>query len=230
MREMAACVLGSLPEPEALAALSQALSRSTDDDWTRLLLLAIGSAKNWDDDDAFSLDGQPYAVTLPIGLTLTIHFTIADDIVRAQVEGFLAAPLSYPVREAAAFALRHSLEHGDVRSAFLEAARGQRDVEHQHGARLDVGDAGRRLAELYGTVAAEQLGAALVDEPDPDGVPPDLRAAAAHPQYKVRAGVHRGKLADPDVLEDPEDGELALLVDQCIVRQDREIDVQLRSP
>jgi hypothetical protein len=42
--------------------------------------------------------------------------------------------------------------------------------------------------------------------------------------------VHRGKLADPDVLEDPEDGELALLVDQCIVRQDREIDVQLRSP
>jgi hypothetical protein len=42
--------------------------------------------------------------------------------------------------------------------------------------------------------------------------------------------MHRRELADPDVLKDPEDGEFALLVDQRVVRQDREIDVQLRSP
>jgi hypothetical protein len=42
--------------------------------------------------------------------------------------------------------------------------------------------------------------------------------------------MHGGKFADPDVLEDPENGELALLVDQSVVREDREIDVQLRSP
>ncbi len=107
---------------------------------------------------------------------------------------------------------------------------GKGHVEHQHGTGLDIDHAGRRLTELHGAVAAEELGAALVHEPDPDRMPPDLGASAADPQHQMRARMQGGKFADPDVLEDPEDGELALLVDQGVVRQDREIDVQLRSP
>jgi hypothetical protein len=35
---------------------------------------------------------------------------------------------------------------------------------------------------------------------------------------------------DPYVLEDPQDRELALLIDQRVIGEDREIDLQLRRP
>src|SRR5439155_23677370 len=37
--------------------------------------------------------------------------------------------------------------------------------------------------------------------------------------------VHGGKLLHPDVLEDPEDGELARLIDERVVRDDGEVEV-----
>jgi hypothetical protein len=46
----------------------------------------------------------------------------------------------------------------------------------------------------------------------------------------VGARVHGGKLLDPDMLEDAQHGKLAVLVDQGVVGEDREIDVQVRSP
>jgi hypothetical protein len=42
--------------------------------------------------------------------------------------------------------------------------------------------------------------------------------------------VHGGKLGHPDMLEQPQHRELALLVDQGVVRQDREIEDQVRPP
>jgi hypothetical protein len=59
---------------------------------------------------------------------------------------------------------------------------------------------------------------------------PDFRAATADPKHEVRARVDSGETANPYVLEDPEDGKLALLVDERVIREDCEVDLQLRRP
>jgi hypothetical protein len=38
--------------------------------------------------------------------------------------------------------------------------------------------------------------------------------------------MHRGEIGDPDVLEDPQDGELPLLVDEGVVGENREVESQ----
>jgi hypothetical protein len=55
----------------------------------------------------------------------------------------------------------------------------------------------------------------------------DLAAPPAHPKHQVSPRVHRRELGDPDVLEEAEHRELALLVDQGVVREDREVEVQV---
>ena len=97
------------------------------------------------------------------------------------------------------------------------AGAGERDIEHKHCPCLDVHDAGRWLAELHRALAAEQLVSSLVHESDADGVHPDLGASAADAQHEVRAGTHRREAGEPDVLEDAEDAEFALLVDEGVV-------------
>lgn len=59
---------------------------------------------------------------------------------------------------------------------------------------------------------------------------PDLGATPAHPEDEVRPRMHGWEGDDPYVLEDPQDRELALLVDQRVVGEDREIDLQVRRP
>jgi hypothetical protein len=103
-------------------------------------------------------------------------------------------------------------------------------VEHQDGAGLHLGNAGRRLAELDAPLPAEEFLLLIVHEPDPEIVAADLGSLAPHPDHQVGARVHGGKLLDPDVLEDAQHGKLAVLVDQGVVGEDREIDVQVRSP
>jgi len=44
----------------------------------------------------------------------------------------------------------------------------------------------------------------------------------------VRAGMHGRKSADPYMLKNAQNGQLALLVDESVVREDREIDLQVR--
>ena len=107
---------------------------------------------------------------------------------------------------------------------------GQRHVEHQHRSGLDVGHPGGRLAELHRAVAADQLGALVVDETDPDRVPADLGPPPAHPQHQVGAAVHRRKGRTQTCWKMPSTRELALLVDERVVGEDREVDVQLRPP
>jgi hypothetical protein len=58
----------------------------------------------------------------------------------------------------------------------------------------------------------------------------DLGPAAADPEHQVRARAHRGEAGQPDVLEDAEDAQLALLVDQGVIGDDGEIEVQVRTP
>jgi hypothetical protein len=46
----------------------------------------------------------------------------------------------------------------------------------------------------------------------------------------VGPGADRGELGEPDVLEDPQDAELSLLIDQGVIRDQGEVEMQLRTP
>jgi hypothetical protein len=106
------------------------------------------------------------------------------------------------------------------------ARAGEGDVEDQHGARLDVHYAGGRLSELHGAFAPEELGTGFINETNTDRVSADLGAASSNPKHEMGARVDRGKVREPDVLKHAEHAELALLVDQGVVRDDCEIEVQ----
>jgi hypothetical protein len=112
----------------------------------------------------------------------------------------------------------------------VETGTGQGDIEDQHSASLDIHHAGGRLAELDRSLAPQQLGAGVVDEPDPDGVDTNLGPPPAHPEHQVGARADGGELGEPHVLEDAQHAELALLVDQGVVGDQREVEMQLRTP
>jgi hypothetical protein len=107
----------------------------------------------------------------------------------------------------------------------LSGAR-QGHVEDQHRAGLHVDHSGRRLAELHRALTAEKLGSRPVDEANPDGMNTDLGATPPNPEHQVSPGVYRREIGEPDVLKHAEHAELALLVDQGIVRDDCEVEVQ----
>src|SRR5581483_8119051 len=79
--------------------------------------------------------------------------------------------------------------------------------------------------ERHGAAAAQDFGILLVEETDLHLVLSDLRALALQAQHQVQAGVHRGELLHPDVLEDAEDRELPRLVHQRIVGDDRKVEM-----
>jgi hypothetical protein len=106
------------------------------------------------------------------------------------------------------------------------AGAGQWNVEHQHCTRLDIDYSGRRLAKLHRAFATQELGAFLVDEPDPYGMHSNFGAAATDPEDQVSARIHRGKIGKPDMLKDSEHTQLSLLVNQRVIRYHGEIEVQ----
>ncbi len=83
---------------------------------------------------------------------------------------------------------------------------------------------------MHRALTSQQLGSGLVDKSDSDGVHADFCAASPHPKHQVGPGMDRRKPTDPHMLENAEDRKLALLVDQGVVSQDREVDLQLRTP
>jgi hypothetical protein len=102
----------------------------------------------------------------------------------------------------------------------------QRHIEDEHGAGLHVDHPGRRLAELHRALTAEQLGSRLVDEANPDGMDANLGAPPPNPEHQVGPGIYRREIGEPNVLKHAEHAELALLIDQGVVRDDREVEVQ----
>jgi hypothetical protein len=104
---------------------------------------------------------------------------------------------------------------------------GQGNIEDENRSSFNVHYAGRGLSELNGALAAHELGSGLVHEPNADGVDPDLGAPPAHPEHQMGPGVDGGKVGEPDMLKHTEHAELALLVDQGVIGDDREIEVQL---
>jgi hypothetical protein len=107
------------------------------------------------------------------------------------------------------------------------ARAGQGDVEDQDGPGFDVNHPGGWLAELNRSLASQQLVATLIHEADPDGVHPDLGAAAPYPEDQMGSGIYRWKVGEPDMLKHAQDTELSLLVDQCVIGDDGEIEMQL---
>ena len=107
----------------------------------------------------------------------------------------------------------------------LSGAR-QGHVEHQHRAGLHVDHSGRRLAELHRALTAEQFGSRLVDKANPDGMSANFSAPSPNPEHQVSPGIYRREIGEPDVLKHAEHAEFALLIDQGVVRDDREVEVQ----
>jgi hypothetical protein len=138
---------------------------------------------------------------------LTAHFSLLLRISRGQC---------HPIGD---LAVQTNLE------GVLSGA-GKWHVEHQHGTGLDVDHAGGGFTELYRPLATQELAAAVVHETDSYGVDADLGAPAADPQHQVGARVHRREVREPDVLKHTEHAKLALLIDQGVVRNDREIEMQ----
>jgi hypothetical protein len=102
----------------------------------------------------------------------------------------------------------------------------QGHVEDKHGAGLHVHHAGRRLTELHRTLTAEELGPGLVHEANPYGMDADLGAPPPDPEHQVSPGIYRREIGEPDVLKHAEHAQLALLIDQGVVRDDRKVEVQ----
>lgn len=101
------------------------------------------------------------------------------------------------------------------------------NIEDQNGAGFDFGYPGWRLSELHGTVAAHQFPTLFIDEPDSHEMLADFSSPAFHPQDEMGPRMSGRKPGHPDVLKDPEHRELALLVDQGVVRQHREVDLHV---
>jgi hypothetical protein len=95
----------------------------------------------------------------------------------------------------------------------------ERYVKHEHGAGLDLRDPRRWLGKRDGAVAVDDLGFTVVDQSDADRVLAELRASPFQTHDEVHAGVYDGKVVYPNVLEDPHNGELAILVDECVVTE-----------
>jgi hypothetical protein len=124
LRMALAFVLGTLPGADPV--LREALARFGDDaDVARCLIFALGATREpLEDDDVFGLGDQPWGVSGPQGLGITVRRSIEDPETRAAIATSLADERG-PVREAAAIALRHSTRTPQVRSEFLAAVRGE---------------------------------------------------------------------------------------------------------
>ena len=132
VRSLAAFVLGSLPDREALDLLARALEASTDPAWTRTLLLALGSDKSsGSDDDIFGLGDSPRVIETSIGLAIRIRGALGEASVRSLMIPRLREAGDGGVRWAAAAALTDSAGWEDVRRAFLEALPGEADPAAQ---------------------------------------------------------------------------------------------------
>jgi HEAT repeat protein len=85
----------------------------------RCALLGLGGTREpEDDDDVFGLGDRPWGAKGPGGLGITVKREIGEAATREAAERFLRGA-DAGLREAAAAALRHSVDKTDVRESFL---------------------------------------------------------------------------------------------------------------
>jgi hypothetical protein len=102
----------------------------------------------------------------------------------------------------------------------------QWNVEYEHGAGLHIHDAGGRLAKLHRTLTTQQLTTRVVYEAYANGVRANFSTSSPYSENQMSPGVNRGEVRQPDMLKHAEHAELALLIDQGIISDNRKIEVQ----
>jgi HEAT repeat protein len=193
-RELAAFVLGTLTDRSGLEALSRALAGAKEPAWIRALLLALGCDRtSGDDDDIFDLPDTPRVLAVPLGLSVRMGGAIAESEFREVMVPHLRQSEA-GVRWAAALALADSTGFPDVRAAFLDSVRAERDPATQ-------GELGKALADWAAGQSAEsadRLGifSAILEGADrPDAASLRLRSedgmkrmAWTSPEVRLMAG------------------------------------------
>ena len=123
IRMALALILGSLGRSDSV--LIDALTRFADDaDVVRCLLFGLGAFRHESDDELFDMGARPWGVTGPGELGITLHRSVADAATRQAIAKHLRDRRG-TVREAAALALRHSVEHPGVISDFVVTLRSE---------------------------------------------------------------------------------------------------------
>ena len=137
-------------------------------------------------------------------------------------------PLLCPVAHSQRHLERRTLIQRDLEGVCPDV--GQWDIEYQHGAGFDVHHAGGRLAKLHRAGATHQCSALFIHETNTELVRADLGPPSPDPDDEMGSGMHRREALHPDVLEDSQHAQLAVLVNECVVGKDREVYLQLSSP
>jgi hypothetical protein len=115
-------VFGTLSGDDVDPLLLALLGTFADDPKTvRYALLALGADRGPDeDDDVFAMGDRPWGHAGPGGLGITVRRTVAGEALLEEIARHLDRP-EPAVREAAAAALRHSVDAPRPREAFLAA-------------------------------------------------------------------------------------------------------------
>lgn len=129
LREAAAFILGSLPDPEVQRSLAAALLAPDEPGMLRALLYALASVKPEDDDDLFGFPDTPWVAQGECGLRIKASAPLALEDARRAAGRLLAAHPDAGLRWDAARALRHSLSHDDARRTFSDALAAEGDPE-----------------------------------------------------------------------------------------------------
>ena len=95
----------------------------------------------------------------------------------------------------------------------------QRHVKDQDRPCFYLGDPRRRLGERHRAVAADDFTLLLVDEPNLHLVFPEFGPATFQAHHEVESRVDHRQLLHPNVLEDSQNGELAVMVDEGVIAQ-----------
>jgi HEAT repeat protein len=148
LREIIACVLGTIADKEAQDLLLLALREAKSSDWKRVLILAIGTLKDTsDEDDIFGIADSPWLVRTPSGLSLIIKTVLKDEKARSAILRMLCDE-DPSVRDASVRSLFHSVRFRDVRQGFLA-------MLDSEGSKLINALAGKALAEWIATRPAD---------------------------------------------------------------------------
>jgi HEAT repeat protein len=155
----------------------------------RALLLALGCDRtSGEDDDIFDLPDTPRVLSIPVGLSVRIGGAVAESEIRDVMVPHLRQSEA-GVRWAAALALADSAGFPEVRAAFLDSVRSERDPATQ-------GELGKALADWAAGQAAEsadRLGifSAILEGAD--------RPEAASLRLRSEEGMKRMAWTSPEV-------------------------------
>lgn len=106
------------------------------------------------------------------------------------------------------------------------AGAGQRQVEHHHGRRLDINHTGRWLIDMHRAAVLQDHLTRRIEQLNRERVRTNLGAPAAKQDDEIGPCMQGRKLRDRDVPPDPDDRQLAELIDQRVIAEQRNVGLQ----